>query len=319
LTAGELTARLPEHNPIDRLDPLARAGVPLFQIHGDGDATVPKEEALRLMETALSANRCHFVAKDSRLMFAVLGTVAALDVGPPLIQGRGNLPEGEQIVRYGLSLGGIDFQKAEAFLEDVKSRSISVAPTPDRGKIFITGPARTVSGMLEVWDEMLIGLAYSSQVGVHHTANQGRGPHTVSAGVTMQLQQLEQDQITARVDMAVCKARLEKIDRMSDDKLLSAVHYIAPDPNLSKYKNQLVDMKLSIELVRKQLGPKHPDVVRLLKGIEIMEKNIRAGLSRLKKGLQAYYEVAKLRYERIDDEMDDIRISNQSQVSEETL
>ncbi len=38
---AELTARLAEHNPIDRLAPLARAGVPLFAIHGDVDTVVP--------------------------------------------------------------------------------------------------------------------------------------------------------------------------------------------------------------------------------------------------------------------------------------
>ena len=41
MTPEELTARLAEHNPIDRLAPLARAGVPLFAIHGDVDAVVP--------------------------------------------------------------------------------------------------------------------------------------------------------------------------------------------------------------------------------------------------------------------------------------
>lgn len=41
LTADELSARLAEHNPIDRLAALAKAGVPLFAIHGDSDPTVP--------------------------------------------------------------------------------------------------------------------------------------------------------------------------------------------------------------------------------------------------------------------------------------
>lgn len=41
LTARELGDRLAEHNPIDRLEPLARAGVPLFAIHGDVDTLVP--------------------------------------------------------------------------------------------------------------------------------------------------------------------------------------------------------------------------------------------------------------------------------------
>ncbi len=37
----ELEAHLKEHNPIDRLAPLASAGVPLFAIHGDVDTVVP--------------------------------------------------------------------------------------------------------------------------------------------------------------------------------------------------------------------------------------------------------------------------------------
>jgi dipeptidyl aminopeptidase/acylaminoacyl peptidase len=43
LTEGELSGRLAEHNPIDRLEALARAGVPLFAVHGDRDVLVPVE------------------------------------------------------------------------------------------------------------------------------------------------------------------------------------------------------------------------------------------------------------------------------------
>ena len=43
LTPEAFSARLGEHNPIDRLGALARAGVPLFAIHGDRDTVVPLE------------------------------------------------------------------------------------------------------------------------------------------------------------------------------------------------------------------------------------------------------------------------------------
>jgi alpha-beta hydrolase superfamily lysophospholipase len=43
LTASELEGELPKHNPLDRLQPLAKAGVPLFAIHGDADRVVPLE------------------------------------------------------------------------------------------------------------------------------------------------------------------------------------------------------------------------------------------------------------------------------------
>lgn len=44
MTTEQLTAKLTENNPIDRLEPLAKASVPLFHIHGDIDTVVPIEQ-----------------------------------------------------------------------------------------------------------------------------------------------------------------------------------------------------------------------------------------------------------------------------------
>ena len=44
MTGEELSGQLAEHNPIDRLEALAKAGVPLFAIHGDNDVLVPLEK-----------------------------------------------------------------------------------------------------------------------------------------------------------------------------------------------------------------------------------------------------------------------------------
>ncbi|MFM7057416.1 MAG: alpha/beta hydrolase family protein [Planctomycetota bacterium] len=43
LTAARLQERLREFNPVDRLEPLVKARVPLFAIHGDVDRLVPLE------------------------------------------------------------------------------------------------------------------------------------------------------------------------------------------------------------------------------------------------------------------------------------
>ena len=43
MTAEELRSKLKDHNPVDRLAPLAKAGVPFFSIHGDADKVVPLE------------------------------------------------------------------------------------------------------------------------------------------------------------------------------------------------------------------------------------------------------------------------------------
>ena len=43
LSEQELAAEILKHNPIDRLAPLARAGVPILHVHGDSDRVVPLE------------------------------------------------------------------------------------------------------------------------------------------------------------------------------------------------------------------------------------------------------------------------------------
>lgn len=44
LSEHALRQRLNEFNPIERLAPLARAGVPIFHVHGDDDDVVPLEQ-----------------------------------------------------------------------------------------------------------------------------------------------------------------------------------------------------------------------------------------------------------------------------------
>ena len=44
MTEAELSAHLAEHNPIERLTPLAKAKVPILHLHGDKDNVVPLEK-----------------------------------------------------------------------------------------------------------------------------------------------------------------------------------------------------------------------------------------------------------------------------------
>jgi pimeloyl-ACP methyl ester carboxylesterase len=44
MDAATLSAHLAEHNPVDRLRPLAEAGVPILHVHGDSDTVVPIEK-----------------------------------------------------------------------------------------------------------------------------------------------------------------------------------------------------------------------------------------------------------------------------------
>ncbi len=48
-SAAELQAKLKAHNPVERLEPLAAAKIPIFHIHGDTDRVVPLDENSELL------------------------------------------------------------------------------------------------------------------------------------------------------------------------------------------------------------------------------------------------------------------------------
>lgn len=55
MTPEELGEMLDEHNPVDRLEPLAKAKVPIHHIHGDSDRVVPLELNSALLVTRYRA------------------------------------------------------------------------------------------------------------------------------------------------------------------------------------------------------------------------------------------------------------------------
>jgi len=55
LTPQELEKQLTLHNPIDRLEPLAKAGIPILHIHGNADVVVPLETNSQVMAARYAA------------------------------------------------------------------------------------------------------------------------------------------------------------------------------------------------------------------------------------------------------------------------
>ncbi len=55
VTVEEMWVILPQHNPIDRLAPLAAANVPIYHNHGDADGLVPMDENSSIIQTRYTA------------------------------------------------------------------------------------------------------------------------------------------------------------------------------------------------------------------------------------------------------------------------
>jgi len=119
----------------------------------------------------------------------------------------------------------------------------------------------------------------------------------------MKLQAMQGDLIAARVDMLVRKARLEQIQNLSGDDLLSAAQFIVGDSSLNSLRQQVIDTQVSLKLMLENLGENHPDVKRLRAGLDELRQRLTDGLAGMKKGLEADYQVAKSKYSVLDEEL----------------
>ncbi|MCA9086364.1 MAG: alpha/beta hydrolase [Planctomycetaceae bacterium] len=68
MSADELQLQLEKHNPVDRLTSLAKAGVPLFAIHGNVDTVVPLEQNSGLLKSRYEAlgGRMELIVPDGQ-------------------------------------------------------------------------------------------------------------------------------------------------------------------------------------------------------------------------------------------------------------
>jgi dipeptidyl aminopeptidase/acylaminoacyl peptidase len=103
LSEADLEKALPQHNPIERLAPLAKAGVAIFHIHGDKDGTVPVEK-----------NAGELVKR-----YQALGGPAKIEIVP----GGGH----EVTARFFQHQGMVDFLTTRALAEAAKQGGAAAA------------------------------------------------------------------------------------------------------------------------------------------------------------------------------------------------
>ena len=123
----------------------------------------------------------------------------------------------------------------------------------------------------------------------------------------LKLQAMQGDLIAARVDMLVRKSRLDQIQNLNGEDLLSASQFIVGDVSLNSLRQQITDTQVSLKLMLENLGENHPDVKRLRAGMDELKQRLADGLSGMKKGLEADYQVAKAKYDVLDQELSAVK------------
>lgn len=123
----------------------------------------------------------------------------------------------------------------------------------------------------------------------------------------MRLRELEGDRINARVDMLTRKARLEELEDLEGEVLMSASSYIVNDRTLSNLRRQYIDATVDLRTMREEFGENHPEIKRRRAALDEIEEKISDALAGLKSGLQTDYRVAETRYNTLETELEEAR------------
>ena len=139
----------------------------------------------------------------------------------------------------------------------------------------------------------------------------GRGQMGIRVEAT-RLNMLENERSSARVEMLVRKARMDQLEGLEGSKLMDAAAYIVQDPTLLGIRQQLIDSQVSLQLMIQNgvMGENHPDVMRLKGAVGDLQRQLASALEGLKAGIKADYEVARQKYEALDEELAEIKTSD---------
>ena len=115
--------------------------------------------------------------------------------------------------------------------------------------------------------------------------------------------EMEGTLIQYRVDMISRQKRLQALEDLEGEELIEAANFVVFDSSMQSIRKQLMDLELSLTLMLQELGAQHPDVLRVKAGIAELEERLQASLRGMKTGLRADYEVAKAKYDALEQEL----------------
>jgi capsular exopolysaccharide synthesis family protein len=136
----------------------------------------------------------------------------------------------------------------------------------------------------------------------------GHGDNSVNIDTT-RLNSLQSELSVARVDMIVRKTRLDALENLEGDKLMEAAAYLVPDSMLMNLRQELVKSQVLLQnaLDEGVLGENHPEILRLKAAVAELTRQRDGALEGLKAGLRTEYEVARKKFESLEQELNTIK------------
>lgn len=131
--------------------------------------------------------------------------------------------------------------------------------------------------------------------------------------------QLESDRINARVEMVVAKARLEQLESLEDDDLLSASAYLADDPFVASMRTQIENLDSEMQSLLENYGENHPEVKQAQAAKNECMKKLAQAMDGIKKGEHARHTIAKAKFDALEQELRKTQNSNTPEEREKLI
>ena len=124
-----------------------------------------------------------------------------------------------------------------------------------------------------------------------------------SSAERIQVQQMLNDRLAARVEMLVTQTRFEEMESLSGEELLTAASYVTSDPYLEMIRMQIKDHDVSLISLLENYGPNYPQVKQQQAARDELFEKLVSAIDGVKKGLRVQYIVAKSKYEALEAEL----------------
>ena len=122
---------------------------------------------------------------------------------------------------------------------------------------------------------------------------------------TMSLTRMEELRIRTVLELEDKKSRWELIKSLPDDELLNVAPRLLGDQALYTLVAGKRDAEIKLSALKESsLGPRHPEVVQIERGLEEVDAKIGEALKALRIGVQADFEAAKAKVTALTDELD---------------
>jgi capsular exopolysaccharide synthesis family protein len=135
----------------------------------------------------------------------------------------------------------------------------------------------------------------------------------------MTIQQLEQQQTAAKVEMVSRESRLQELQKLSPQDLRNAATSIFNDANLALLLQNFDTVELQLERLKQQFGPEHPDLRSVLAQHEKLQLQIDTRIRGLMRGFEVDYKMTQTRYAELAKQLEELKKASLAQDSEAYL